>query len=29
MIIIGGGYTYRKIDDFYLVGLPIPQHHLR
>ena len=25
MIIIGGGYTYRKIDDFYLVGLPDPR----
>lgn len=22
MILIGGGYTYRKIDDFYFVGLP-------
>ena len=22
MILIGGGYTYRKIEDFYFVGLP-------
>ena len=25
MILIGGGFTYRKIDDFYLVGLPDPR----
>ena len=25
MILIGGGYTFRKIDDFYLVGLPDPR----
>ncbi len=25
MLIVGGGYTYRKIDDFYLVGLPDPR----
>ncbi|HHX02493.1 MAG TPA: secretin [Firmicutes bacterium] len=25
MILISGGYTYRKIDDFYFVGLPDPR----
>lgn len=25
MILIGGGFTYHKIDDFYLVGLPDPR----
>ncbi|SJZ32605.1 type II secretion system protein GspD [Selenihalanaerobacter shriftii] len=25
-ILIGGGYTFRKIDDFYLVGLPTPKN---
>lgn len=25
MLLIGGGYTVRKIDDFYLVGLPDPR----
>ncbi|NLJ81401.1 MAG: secretin [Firmicutes bacterium] len=25
IILIGGGYTYRKIDDFYFVGLPDPR----
>lgn len=24
-VLIGGGYTYRKIEDFYLVGLPDPK----
>lgn len=26
LILIGGGYTYRKIDDFYFVGLPDPNN---
>jgi type IV pilus assembly protein PilQ len=26
IILIGGGYTYRKIDDFYFVGLPDPNN---
>lgn len=25
MILISGGYTYRRIDDFYFVGLPDPR----
>lgn len=25
LILIGGGFTFRKIDDFYLVGLPDPR----
>lgn len=25
MLLLGGGYTVRKIDDFYLVGLPDPR----
>lgn len=25
MLLIGGGFTYRKIDDFYFVGLPDPR----
>ena len=25
MILIGGGFAFRKIDDFYLVGLPDPR----
>ena len=25
MILIGGGFTYRKVDDFYFVGLPDPR----
>lgn len=25
IVTIGGGYTFRKIDDFYLVGLPDPR----
>jgi type II secretory pathway component HofQ len=25
MILIGGGFTFRRIDDFYLVGLPDPR----
>lgn len=25
MLLLGGGYTLRKIDDFYLVGLPDPR----
>lgn len=25
MVLIGGGFAYRKIDDFYLVGLPDPR----
>jgi len=25
IILIGGGYSYRKIDDFYFVGLPDPR----
>lgn len=25
IILIGGGFTFRKIDDFYLVGLPDPR----
>ncbi len=25
LLLIGGGYTYRKIDDFYFVGLPDPR----
>ena len=25
MILIGGGYAFKKIDDFYLVGLPDPR----
>lgn len=26
MLLIGGGFTYRKIDDFYFVGLPDPRN---
>jgi type II secretory pathway component GspD/PulD (secretin) len=26
MMLIGGGYCYRKIDDFYVVGLPDPKN---
>jgi type II secretory pathway component GspD/PulD (secretin) len=26
MLVIGGGFTFRKIDDFYLVGLPDPRN---
>lgn len=26
VILIGGGYSFRKIDDFYLVGLPDPNN---
>lgn len=25
MVLIGGGFTYRKVDDFYFVGLPDPR----
>lgn len=25
MVLIGGGFTFRKIDDFYFVGLPDPR----
>lgn len=25
IILIGGGYSFRKIDDFYFVGLPDPR----
>lgn len=25
LVLIGGGYTYRKFDDFYFVGLPDPR----
>lgn len=25
IVLIGGGFTYRKIDDFYFVGLPDPR----
>ncbi|NMB16964.1 MAG: secretin [Firmicutes bacterium] len=32
MILLGGGFSFRKIDDYYLVGLPDPRgpafHHL-
>ena len=26
VMLIGGGYSYRKIDDFYLIGLPDPNN---
>jgi type II secretory pathway component GspD/PulD (secretin) len=26
MMLIGGGYSYRKVDDFYIVGLPDPKN---
>ena len=25
MILVSGGYTYHKVDDYYLVGLPTPE----